>query len=310
MFIYLKETNEYVHLDFDSDIILNKLEPAVYDVERKPFGYTYKPNEAFNKGKVAEAGVFQQINKYVDRYFSNSGKLVRKLMNNPTRIGLFFKGEPGTGKTFMAAKLALKLVEKENGICIYTTKLDLDFTKIIDSLRTKDPNRLVIFILDEFEKGYNDLEKYEKDSLLAFLDGGKSRDNVVTISTANSLKGLPETLLDRPGRFEKVVEFRITDDFVMQNLVQALIPEELKDKVNNKELIAFIKTQKDLTIDKLKSIIRDALTSVLETGQMFNKEHDVISIDKKSIQKEARQKPNENKKRKFNPFNPETWGKD
>jgi SpoVK/Ycf46/Vps4 family AAA+-type ATPase len=305
MFIYLKEEEKYVHVNYDSDTIVKKLDKGIYDLTKQGEYYLFQENKSFTKGQVAEAGVFKQVSTYTREYFSTEGNRVRELMNQPTRLGLFFKGEPGTGKTFLAAKMALELIEKYDGIGIYTTQLSLDLVRVVDAIRQKDPNRFIVFILDEFEKDYNNINSATKDKLLAFLDGGESRNNVLTIATANSLNNIPATLLDRPGRFELVVEFKIADKDILNNLIVCLIPDELKELVSTENIYNRVKSIQGLTIDKLKSIVRDTLTNYLIHGSENMTQVAVISRD--DIKKQATKKV-EKKKRRFNPFNPSTWG--
>jgi SpoVK/Ycf46/Vps4 family AAA+-type ATPase len=305
MFINLKEEGKFVHVKYDSDNIVDNLANGIYDVNDVYGNIFFTPNKAFEKGRVARAGIFDQVSTYMTKYFSETGRRVRKLMNQQTRLGMFFKGEPGTGKTFLAAKLALELIEKENGIGIYTTNLEaFDPTEVIDAIRTKDPNRLVIFIYDEFEKTYGRISNKSKDNLLAFLDGGRSRDNVVVFATANSLEGIPSTLLQRPGRFEKVLEFKITDDDVLTNLVTALIPDELASGVDINLIKSYaLKTDNKLTIDKLKSIVRDALINFIDTGKLFPDDETEIlnSINKDELIKES-ERVNKNKRKRPEPM--------
>lgn len=302
MFINLKNEEKIVHIKYDVDNIITELKSGIYDISKDNGYLFFAENKAFKPGKIAKAGIFEQVTSYVDNYFSDNGSLVRKAMNQQTRLGLFFKGDPGTGKSFLAGKITLDLIEKFNGIGIYTTKLGFDFTEIVDAVRPKESNRLVVFILDEFEKDYSNVGGHERDQLLSFLDGGRSRDNVVVIATANSLSGIPPTLLQRPGRFEKVVEFRITDDVVLTNLIHALVPEELLNKLNIEETKKRALRLDILTIDSLKSMIRDALISVLNTGKAFPSEM-LVSIKKEDIEKESKQGNNNKKKRTYRNIN-------
>jgi SpoVK/Ycf46/Vps4 family AAA+-type ATPase len=306
MFIHLKEENKYVCIKYDSDCMLPNLQKGIYDVESVWGNYFFKENLAFTHGRVAKAGIFEQVSTYVDRYFSENGTRVRKAMSLQTRLGLFFKGEPGTGKTFLAAKLALQLIEKMDGIGVYTTKLDeFDMTDLVDAIRLKYPNRLVVFILDEFEKSYNNINREKRDNLLAFLDGGRSRDNVVVIATANSLDGIPPTLLQRPGRFEKVLEFRIKDEDVLNNLIDALVPEEFASQIEVNLLKQAALGEKNLTIDRLKSIVHDALTYFLGTGKLFPPEEEEVlrSISKEELEEEVKKNKGKKKKRSNPAYN-------
>lgn len=270
MFLQEKK-NSLRFIDSDSDVIVRNLDNKLYELEVTTdfFGnkfYNFNVNTAYDQGKVAEAGVFKNIKEYVKDYYSEEGKEVRKVMALPSRLGLLFTGEPGTGKTFLAGQLAKFLREQENAVAISTTSPStVDLGKIVDMARGDDPDRLVIMIWDEFEKDYqNNGRQKALNKLLAFLDGVDSRDNVMVVATCNDLSVFPGMLLDRPGRFEKVVEFKISDDNVLENLVRAMIPDVYKERISEKILIEAAGKIENISVDKIKSLIRDSLVNILK----------------------------------------------
>lgn len=272
--MFIKENDKtYRFIDADSDIVVKTLENKLFEVEKVEtmFGsyYNFNENNAYDKGKVAKAGVFKELHEYVEDYFSDAGKEVREAMALPNRLGMLLTGEPGTGKTFLGGQLAKYLREHENAIGITTTKpFDIDLGKVVDMARKGDNDRLVVMIWDEFEKNYNAIHNRDKDrklnELLAFLDGVDSRDNLVIIATCNNLSMFPNTLLDRPGRFEKVSEFKITDDVVLRTLIEAMLPEKYVDKVDAKLLFLAAKKMDNVSVDKIKSLVRDSLVNMLQ----------------------------------------------
>lgn len=267
--MFIKEGEKtYRFIDTDSDVVKRTLENKLYEVEfvKTMFGsyYNFHENTAYDKGRVAESGVFKDIKEYVTNYFSDAGKEVREEMSLPTRLGLLFTGEPGTGKTFLAGQLAKMLREDEEAIAITTTNpFELDLGKVIDMARKNRPDALVVMIWDEFEKKYKE-NKNRLNDLLAFLDGVDSRDNVVVVATCNDLSAFPSTLLDRPGRFEKVVEFKIEDDDVLETLTTTMIPEKYQDTVEASVIFEAAKKIDRVSVDKVKSLVRDSIVNKLQ----------------------------------------------
>jgi len=275
--MFLKETNNRLRIvDFDSNETVKSLDPGVYnldiDVHESLFGKTVEmfvePNNSFKKGKLVNVGIYQTVNSFIDNFFSKEGKEVRHEMGLQNRFGAMFKGLPGTGKTFLAGMVAEKLVKQENAICLLTTNFSqIDFPKLTDTIRKNgDPNQLLVFILDEFEKDYKNCNEKE---LLGFLDGVNSRDNIVVLTTANAITKLPDTLLDRPGRFGLVIDFGIQNQEVLETLVDGLIPDKYKSILPVKIAVEIIQNIPDLTVDKLKSIVNDCLVNVLKNKDIY-----------------------------------------
>jgi len=275
--MFLKETNNRLRIvDFDSNETVKSLDPGVYNldivVHESLFGKTVEmfvePNNFFKKGKLVNVGIYQTVNSFIDNFFSKEGKEVRHEMGLQNRFGAMFKGLPGTGKTFLAGMVAEKLVKQENAICLLTTNFSqIDFPKLTDTIRKNgDPNQLLVFILDEFEKDYKNCNEKE---LLGFLDGVNSRDNIVVLTTANAITKLPDTLLDRPGRFGLVIDFGIQNQEVLETLVDGLIPDKYKSILPVKIAVEIIQNIPDLTVDKLKSIVNDCLVNVLKNKDIY-----------------------------------------
>ena len=73
----------------------------------------------------------------------------------------------------------------------------------INLIRDVEPNREILVIIE-------DIEKYcgsrHESALLALLDGETQVGNITYIATTNYLKRLPPRLVNRPSRFDDVVQ--------------------------------------------------------------------------------------------------------
>jgi len=271
--MYIKESDKFRLLDSESDHVYKNVEPGLYNIEIETtfFGKNiyFKKNDNYKNNKVIKTGIFKHACDVVDDHFSNEGKEIRKEMGAASRLGMLFAGEPGTGKTFLACSIAEDLVKKENAICILTSKMaDINFKDLVDTMRKgNDPNQLIVFVLDEFEKDYG---RCDKESLLGFLDGTDSRDNIVVLATANYISKLPSTLLNRPGRFEQVINFKIDDPDVLKLIISNIIPSKYKDKLDSEIVFNIVNNIKGITIDKVSKIIRDCLVNILKNKPLNN----------------------------------------
>jgi len=112
------------------------------------------------------------------------------------------------------------------------------------------------------------------DLLKTELDGLKENKNIVTILTSNEPEKLPDTLLDRPGRFHDILDFALPSKEKRKEMIskwagdikEETVEEIIKNTENfsgahMKELIDFAKIlgeEEDLNIDEalLKSLAK------------------------------------------------------
>jgi hypothetical protein len=130
--------------------------------------------------------------------------------------------------------------------------------EIIDNIRLEDPDRWVGILIDEYEKC-----KGEDLDMLSFLDGTNSRPNVLVIATVNSTKKLPETIINRIGRVERVYNFDSEDSEVIKAMIESVIPEQYKDKISADETaLEFIEFGIKPSIDFITVLIRNKIYEI------------------------------------------------
>ncbi len=138
----------------------------------------------------------------------NITKVLKRNIKETKSRGLLFIGKPGTGKT----KSGRVLMNKINSTFIWVSSKDFinrygEETSIGSlSLAFKLARDLAptILFIEDIDKW---LEGNMIDLLKTELDGLKENKNIVTILTSNEPEKLPDTLLDRPGRFHDVLDF-------------------------------------------------------------------------------------------------------
>jgi hypothetical protein len=240
------------------------LEPAVYTlkIEKSWSGITvyFERNDRYKGGVPINTGVFAEANEHFNFFISKEAEEARKDLGLMDKMALIFNGGPGTGKTFLAGQMMEKLVREKNAICIMSKgEPSIDIHTLIDSVRLEDPNRWVGILIDEYEKSRgNELD------MLSFLDGTNSRNNVLLIATVNSTKMLPETIINRIGRIERVYNFDTEDAEVIKAMIVSVIPEKYKDKINAEEIsLEFIEYGIKPSIDFITVLIRNKIYELL-----------------------------------------------
>jgi len=253
-----------------SENIFPSLESRVYtmDANETFFGvdFIFSPMDRYDNSEVAQVGIFKDVYEYTKGFFNESRIRLRKEMGFVNKMNLILKGDPGTGKTHLACTVASELVREHNGIGIVVNSLaHIKFDALIDKIRINDENRLIVFVLDELEK--NASHRLSSTDFLAFLDGAKSRENVIILATVNSIKEFPNFLIKRPGRFEKIYDFVFNTEEVLTQLTKVLIPERyVENSEVIEELVARAIVGNIKTIDELRFSILDYLVAV-ENGE-------------------------------------------
>jgi hypothetical protein len=207
---------------------------------------------------------------------------ITKILKNNTKEtksrGLLFIGNPGTGKTKSGRVLMNKIdstfiwVSSKDFINRYGEENPIGSLSLAFKL-ARDLAPTILFIEDiDMWLGGNMI-----DLLKTELDGLKENKNIVTILTSNEPEKLPNTLLDRPGRFHDILDFALPSEEKRKEMVSKWVGdikektiEEIVKGTENfsgahmKELIDFAKILKE---ENEEFDINDALLRSLEKMQ-------------------------------------------
>jgi SpoVK/Ycf46/Vps4 family AAA+-type ATPase len=222
----------------------------------------FNKTERYKGSKMIDVGVFKRIQNYLDDFTTEEMYSARKSLKGLHKIGLMLTGDPGTGKTFLAGQLAQKLVDEKGAIALLTNEFwKYDLSKLVDAVRENEPDRMIVVVMDEFEKCSN--HQLQDSELLSFLDGSGSRDNIVILALVNSTNNMKDFLLNRPGRFEQIYNFDEKDDEVLIALAKSITPAEFKERIDFDQVISKLVEVKKRTVDCIKIAIRDAIAEII-----------------------------------------------
>jgi len=272
-----KDPDKFVLMPGQMNETKEKLEAGVYNLNLIPQGMSeplisFEKTTKYEGGMIIKGGVFDEAHASLDKFAEPEMYEARNDMGMMHKVGVIFDGKPGTGKTFLAGQVCERFAREHNAIGIISTQHKLPYPEIIDSIREFDKDRLIVLVMDEFEK--SNARHYT--SMLSFLDGSDSRDNIIVIATINDISDMPSYLKDRPGRFENILKFRSDDKLILKSIVTQCIPEKYKKDFNVDTLVTQFTTKSnaerfglknerdDFTVDRLRVVIRDLIAGKIK----------------------------------------------
>lgn len=292
-----KEPDSYTLVPGQLTETQSKLDAGVYnlhvrvDSQGNPI-FNFVKTIKYDNGMFIDGGIFNQARTLVDNFTKPEMYKARSVMSMMHKTGLIFDGKPGTGKTFLAGQICSQMAKEHNAVCLISTQHNVDYPWIIDNIREFDKDRMVILVMDEFEKS----SARHYSNMLSFLDGSDSRDNVIILATINDITEMPSYLKDRPGRFEHILKFRSDDKLVLKSIITQCIPDLYKKEFNiellvkefteksNSNKFGLKNERDDFTVDRLRMVIRDLIAEKIRTKK------DAKATEEKSIDVEAQVK--------------------
>jgi hypothetical protein len=148
--------------------------------------------------------------------------------NLPYRRGYLFWGAPGNGKTQTIRVMASHPYIKPFAIDLCDLENESrDLLRLFERASESTP---ALIILEDLDRAFPTEGKrtHEKavsfQTLLNCLDGVATQDGVIVVATANNPTCLDPAILKRPGRFDRVVQFRNPDTSLRRQYYERLNP--------------------------------------------------------------------------------------
>ena len=263
--MFLKIQNDFKLVSGNADNVIKALTAGVYKAELKKEGFSnviyFSPAEERPEHTMLTTGVFADINANLNAFFEPAMCKARKAIGSLNKFSCLIYGEQGSGKTHHVMLWAQKIARERNAISIIISNTgNFNLSELIDSVRDNDPNRLIVLILEEFEKSSI---RYEDPRLLSFLDGSDSKDNMIILATCNNISDMPSIILDRPGRFEKKFCLKAGNRDVMRGMLKSIVPAEYATRINTERLLDILESKQKWTIDYIRVLLRNAIAELI-----------------------------------------------
>lgn len=141
--------------------------------------------------------------------------------------GFLLHGPPGSGKT-STLSIVMKDMVKTSGIVIVAQDPALLGIALMNFRRVELERPLVV-IWEDIDAV---VHRYGESEVLAILDGESQVENVVFIASTNYPEDLDGRIINRPSRFDKVVQIGMPNKEARALYIQTKIKETVKDGID------------------------------------------------------------------------------
>jgi len=189
--------------------------------------------------------MLQEIKSDIRNFFTQLTKESYAKLGIPYRRGYLFYGRPGCGKSSCAFALA-----SDFKMPLYIMRLSNKFLTddILETLFLKVPQKSLI-IIEDIDAAWASRDDESNCSitfsgLLNAIDDITANENSILICTTNKKEKLDDALI-RPGRIDKIYEFKLPDEIQAENFFKRFFPnkqnlcnkfkDKFKEQLNTRE---------------------------------------------------------------------------
>lgn len=162
---------------------------------------------------------------------------------------------PGMGKTSLINLIIKDLISKRDGIVISLSESQdiINFNDMMMYIKAAMPNRPIIAIIEDFDNfGGSSANNSELETeLLNILDGNQKYDNLVVIATTNYPENLTERYINRPSRFNTIIEYPYPEPELRREF---LVKTNLKEDIEKIDIDKWVEKTEGYTTDYLNEL--------------------------------------------------------
>lgn len=189
------------------------------------------------------------IRTHVEGFLRNRLRL--KGLGVKSRRGLILAGQPGTGKTLLGKVLADTLDASFIWVLPRHVSDPESFERILTMARFVTPAVVFLEDLDLFAEERGKGGDGILGELMNQLDGAIDNEDIVTVATTNHLKAIEEALRNRPGRFDRIIEFDAMDKDCRRSLFVKLLD---KADVSKGDMNYLVESTNDYTGARIEEL--------------------------------------------------------
>ena len=241
----------------------NNFFPSGRTVSELPNGY-YRIRKDYTRGVflsripvnlnrlvlLESSNIYNEVVDDIIKFWESKDKYIKR--GRVYRRNILLHSAPGMGKTSLINLMVNDLIVNRNGFVISISDEPdiINFTDIMVAIRQVMPEKSIIIIIediDNFVGSKNDIET----ELLNILDGIGTFSNILTIATTNYPEKLTERYINRPSRFNRVIEIPYPD---AETRREFLIKTNLDEDIRSIDLNEWVRKTDGYSIDFLKEL--------------------------------------------------------
>lgn len=200
------------------------------------------------------------------------------------RRNILLHSAPGMGKTSIINLMVHDLITQRNGFVLsISEESDIVYFKtIMEAIRGAMPDKPIIVIIEDIDNFVGNKNEIETE-LLNILDGIGTFSNVLTVATTNYPETLTERYINRPSRFNRVIEVPYPD---AETRREFLIKTNLKEDIDRINLEEWVEKTEGYSIDFLKELS----DSVFISGNTEEKTFEILNtmLEKTRVKNESK----------------------
>lgn len=268
---FLVTDNQISYMNADAVKLLKQLPVGIYKTSYNQFQGTFLEKTTL---KLAHGKVYGKSQAYANHVCASFRKRKQDPALKEKNLGVLFSGGRGLGKTLTTRLIIDELKDEFPVITVssYTPDLSKFLENITDS----------IILMDEFEKFMagnvegtdNDNAQTKQETLLSIFDGNSGSKGNLFLLTSNSIGGLDENLLSRPGRI--LYHYKYASE--RNDVIEAYCKDNLNRKEIIPEVIETLSASKYVSMDIITAFVQELNDfpelSPKEVQEYFNIEQD------------------------------------
>lgn len=219
---------------------------------------------------ILEPAVKKSIMDSISFWYSNENWYRERKF--PYKRGVLIYGYPGNGKTFLS-----KIIISQYDLNITQFNFgntNLQNQDLVRAFKTARENAPSLFLLEDVDRVFSKHEKQvsaiTKDCLFNCLDGIEELDGVLVIATANHPEDIDSALINRPSRFDTIIELTNPSEALRFEYLKKLFS---KDFTDDEFLHEVSKKSNEMSMAFMKEIYFKSVILTLSKNETMNKTH-------------------------------------